>query len=123
MQQELELFYLKLEGNYNNHEVAAINTRIGDCHLHLTQPVNALHRLKAALAIKENITLDSNKDKCIAITLSVIDNCHMNLQNYNEALTIFNISLQIKQNATLSPNKDNNIAVVLYNIAHCHMHF
>ena len=119
LQLKLNTFKNKSRRNWNHHEVASAHHDIGCCLFHLHQPTNAIEYLETALAIKQTITVDASKDKCIAVTLNTIGNCYSKLQNYNDALNFLNRALQIHQNATL--NKDTvEIGVLLYSIGNSH---
>ena len=86
---------------------------------HLHQPVKAIEYLIKALAIKQSITVDANKDKCIAATLHHIGKCYISLENFNDALNFLTRLLHNLQNATL--NKDtHNIWKLLYLIEYFH---
>ena len=121
LQLKLNTFKNKFRRNWNNHEVASAHHDIGCCLLLLHKPNNAIEYFENALEIKQNITIDASKDKCIGVTLHQIGFCYSELQNYTDALKYLNRSLQIHQNATLSKDTK-QIGVLWYSIGRCHNH-
>ena len=119
LQLKLNILESKAQNNCNNHEVATANHKIGCCFFHLHQPVKAIEYLVKALAIKQQITVDANKDNCIGVTLHEIGKCYISLENFDEALNFLTRLLHNLQNAT-SNEDTQNIWKLLYLIGHCH---
>ena len=89
-------------------------------HLHLTRIYDeALEFYQATFQMKQNISVDQQKDGSIATTLNNIGECLREMQKYNDALNHLKKSLEIKRNISLEEQKDGNIATTLNNIGEC----
>ena len=108
------------DGNDDTFHIAFINEPIGLCLMRLDRSAKAIHKFEKTLHIKQNTTLNANKDRNISVTRDTIGRCHSDMEHYDEALTYLNRSLQVQQRTTLNVATDRNIGVTLDAIGQCH---
>ena len=89
-------------------------TQIGRCLLTMNKYDEALEYLQRAMKIKEQVSLDLNTDKSIAITLHEIGRCLLNMNKHNEALEYLQRAMKIKEQVSLDLNTDESIAITLH---------
>ena len=79
---------------------------IGCSHINLQNNLEALTLLYKLFQIKQNATLNLDKDNSIAVIFYEFGRCYHFLESYKVALANSNYSLHIKQNATFNYEKD-----------------